>query len=202
MTPFARGKILKGDARVIEAAILDGELGLGHQARRLQALVGMIPQPCRPLRDTRDVAHGVGGAPSGQGQQARCRIVGGNLLRSAQRMSVAPFLKQAPGIAQGAGRLVLLSAPTELGHGARQGQGMADGPRQQVDYENSASPQHQEQVERNLRAPGRQHQQHVAFVVARGKRQADRHHGQHQQPEQGAHALATLRWRRDVRAPA
>ena len=163
----------------------------------LQAVVVVAAHPSRPFRRTPGVAQGMGGAPAGKRQHARGGIVRARLFGAAHGVSKAPFLQQAPGIAQGLRGLVLLPPPAEFRHRAWQGKRMADRAGQQVDRQETHCAKQQEQVERNLSTPRRQHQQDIAVVVSRGKRQAYRQRSKNQQPEHGTHAVATWRWRRD-----
>ena len=196
MPALAGGESLQGVAGVLEAAFFQREFGFGHQPRRLQAGPIMAAHARRPFRHTSGVAQGVRSPPARQGQHAGGGIVIElGLLGATQGMPVTPFLQQAPGIAQGPRSLFLPPPSAEIGDRARQGQGVADGARQQVDDEESDRAEQQKQVERNLGTPRRQHQQHVAIVVARSERQPYRQRSQDQQPEYGAHDAATGRCR-------
>ena len=149
----------------------------------------MRPHARSPVRRARGIAQGMRGAPTGQREHACARMIVADLFGTAHGMAVTPFLQQAPCVAQGKGCLLLLPPRAELGNGARQGQDMAGGARQQVDEEESGNRRQDEQVERNFGTPWRQHQQHVTLVVAGGERQTDGQRGKGQEPEQGTHAV-------------
>jgi hypothetical protein len=196
MATLARGQLLQGFARVVETALLDGELGFGHQPGRLQSGCRRGRARAKPIPSIAPDRAGREPRASRPAPASRRGLVGACLFGATQRMAVTPFLQQAPGVAQGNPGLFLLATAAELRHGTRQAEGVIDGARQEIEDGKGGQRREQEQVERHFRTPGRQHQQHIALVVARGKRKADGERGEDQQPEQCAHLRPTLPLRR------
>ncbi len=162
------------------------QFGLGHQPC-VAAFAVVVAGALQPFRLAFVVAHGMCRACRQQRREARrmAGLMGGR--GALQGMAVAAFDAQAHRVAERS--LGLLARPPRavLTHPPRQLQGMRNDAGEDVQQRETDQLQQDQQVQRQLDAPRRQHQQHIAVVVARRQRQADGERGKRQQPEQGTH---------------